>query len=45
MRRSIFHHVTFSEPFDDEPNLFRFYQVRLPRAVLARSSNAIRVLC
>jgi len=26
MRRSIFHHVTFSEPFDDEPNLFRFYQ-------------------
>jgi len=26
MRRSIFHHVTFSEPFVDEPHLYRFYQ-------------------
>lgn len=43
MRRSIFHHVTFSEPFDDEPNLFRFYQVFLAchAAVLTRSSISI----
>jgi serine/threonine protein kinase/polyhydroxyalkanoate synthesis regulator phasin len=26
MRRSVFHHVTFSENFEDKPHLYRFYQ-------------------
>lgn len=30
VRRSIFHHVTFSEPFQDEPHLYRFYQAHVP---------------
>ncbi len=27
MRRSMFHHITFTEPFQDKPHLYRFYQV------------------
>jgi len=30
VRRAIFHHVTFSEPFHDQPDLYRFYQVCIP---------------